>query len=54
MSEQQKIRLFSDPNRPSHKRMQEVVDGLISENLDTLNAMQAEAGLPPLADPRES
>ncbi|WP_454199613.1 hypothetical protein [Nocardia sp. Marseille-Q1738] len=54
MSEQPQIRISTDPNKPGAARMQEKLDKLVSENLDTLNTMQAEAGLLPIADPRES
>lgn len=51
MSEQPKIRISSDPNKPGHRQVQAALDRVISEDLDELNAMQADAGLPLLEDP---
>jgi hypothetical protein len=54
MTEQPKFRLLTDPNRLGHRNLQAHMDRLVSENLDELNAMQAEAGAPLLADPFEN
>jgi hypothetical protein len=56
MSEQgqPKIRLSFDPNKQVSPRAQEMLDTLVHENLDRLNAMQEAEGMPPLADPVES
>lgn len=45
MTEQPKIRISTDPNKPGAARMQRVLNELVSENLDEPNAMQQDAGL---------
>lgn len=54
MSEQPKIRISSDPNKPGAHRVQEALDRVIAENLDELNAIQEEAGMPLLDDPADT
>lgn len=51
MSEQRKIRISTDPNKPGAHRLQQEVDRIVADNLDELNAMQREAGMPLLAEP---
>lgn len=53
MTEQPKIRIFADPSRLAHRTVQAAIDRVVSENLDELNAMQAEAGALLFADPFE-